>query len=91
LRDQLNCEKEYLFCFSEADSFNHIHIAPKPRGLPPEFKGPRIYAMLRDDGEWGHDSQARGTGVLRSLEGEISQWSPGRIGKRKRYPAWRLP
>jgi len=51
LRELLNCEKEYLMCFAEAEHFNHIHfhLVAKPAHLPSELKGPKIFAMLNTD------------------------------------------
>lgn len=44
-------EKEYMMCFGEAESFHHIHIhfVARPRDLPQEAKGPRIFSYLDVD------------------------------------------
>jgi diadenosine tetraphosphate (Ap4A) HIT family hydrolase len=44
-------EKEYMMCFAEAERFHHIHIhfVAKPRDLPQEAKGPRIFSCLNVD------------------------------------------
>jgi diadenosine tetraphosphate (Ap4A) HIT family hydrolase len=44
-------EKEYMMCFAEAERFHHIHIhfVAKPRDLPHEAKGPRIFSCLNVD------------------------------------------
>jgi diadenosine tetraphosphate (Ap4A) HIT family hydrolase len=49
LQKELDCEKEYSICLAEAEHFPHIHfhLVPKPKGLPDEFKGARIFAMLK--------------------------------------------
>lgn len=49
LHKELDCEKEYLMCLAEQEHFNHIHfhIVPKPRSLPDELKGAKIFAMLK--------------------------------------------
>ena len=48
LRGHLQCEKEYMVCFAEAEHFNHIHVhvIAKPRGLPQELRGTAIFKML---------------------------------------------
>ncbi len=48
LHDELDCAKEYAVCFAEAEHFQHIHfhIVARPRDLPDEFKGTKIYAMI---------------------------------------------
>ncbi len=49
LHKELKCEKEYLVCFAEAEHFNHIHfhIIPKPKSLPDNMAGTKIFAMLK--------------------------------------------
>lgn len=44
----LDCEKEYVMCLAESEGFYHIHVhvIPKPRDLPPEFKATRIFGLL---------------------------------------------
>lgn len=44
-------EKEYTMCFSEAEHFYHIHFhfVAKPKDLPAEAKGPRIFSQLNVD------------------------------------------
>lgn len=46
-------EKEYIFCFAEKEGFKHthIHIIPKPFSLPLEYRGPKIFDLLRSDNE----------------------------------------
>ena len=48
LHEELDCAKEYVACFAEAEHFQHIHfhIIAKPRGLSDEFKGTKIYALI---------------------------------------------
>ena len=45
----LNCEKEYSMCLAEAEGFNHVHahLVGKPRDLPAELRGVRIFALLK--------------------------------------------
>jgi diadenosine tetraphosphate (Ap4A) HIT family hydrolase len=45
----LDCEKEYSMCLAEAEGFNHVHVhlVAKPRGLPAELRGVRIFALLK--------------------------------------------
>ncbi len=48
LHEELDCAKEYMACFAEAEHFHHIHfhVVAKPRDLPDEFKGTKIFAMI---------------------------------------------
>ncbi len=45
----LECEKEYLACFAEADGFNHVHVhvVAKSYDLPQELKGTAIFRTLK--------------------------------------------
>jgi len=49
LHEALDTEKEYAMCFAEIDGFEHIHfhIAPKSKYLPEEFKGTKIFTLLK--------------------------------------------
>lgn len=53
LRTSLNSEKEYVAIFAEKEGFNHIHVhvIARPKDLPPEFKGPKIFSLLNADKE----------------------------------------
>jgi diadenosine tetraphosphate (Ap4A) HIT family hydrolase len=44
-------EKEYAMCLAEAEHFQHIHVhfIAKPKDLPVEAKGPRIFSQLNVD------------------------------------------
>ena len=44
-------EKEYAMCLAEAEHFQHIHIhfIAKPKDLPTEARGPRIFSQLNVD------------------------------------------
>jgi len=48
LFQELDCEKEYSVCLAEAEHFHHIHfhLIPKPRGLPDELRGGRVFTLL---------------------------------------------
>jgi diadenosine tetraphosphate (Ap4A) HIT family hydrolase len=48
LHEELDCVKEYVACFAEAEHFRHIHsrVVAKPHDLPDEFKGRKIFAMI---------------------------------------------
>ena len=48
LHEALDCAKEYAVCFAEKEGFQHIHfhIVAVPRGLPTEFRGGKIFAMI---------------------------------------------
>jgi diadenosine tetraphosphate (Ap4A) HIT family hydrolase len=45
---ELNCEKEYISCYAEAEHFYHIHfhIFAKPHDLPVELRGRKSFALL---------------------------------------------
>jgi len=49
LKKLTKCEKEYVMCLAEHPDFHHIHvhIVPKPKDLPKELKGAKIFAMLK--------------------------------------------
>jgi diadenosine tetraphosphate (Ap4A) HIT family hydrolase len=48
LHEELGCAKEYMVCFAEAEHFQHIHfhVVAKPRDLPDELKGTKIFTMI---------------------------------------------
>ena len=48
LHEELDCAKEYVACFAEAEHFQHIHVhvVARPGELSDEFKGTRIFAMI---------------------------------------------
>lgn len=49
LHETLNCQKEYLSCFAEAEHFHHIHfhVFAKPYDFPPELMGTKSFALLK--------------------------------------------
>lgn len=49
LREVTNCEKEYVMCLAEGEGFKHIHVhvIAKSKDLAPEFKGAKIFGLLR--------------------------------------------
>ncbi len=49
LKQEMDVEKEYSVCFGEVEGFKHIHfhLIAKPRDLPDDLKGARIFAMLK--------------------------------------------
>ena len=49
LFEELQCEKEYISCYAEAEHFYHIHfhVFAKLPGLPDELKGGRSFALLK--------------------------------------------
>ncbi|MEU1043428.1 HIT family protein [Streptomyces sp. NPDC005907] len=54
LRDVTGCAKTYVVQFAEAEGFAHVHFHIVPRGadLPPEQRGPGVFALLgRPEGE----------------------------------------
>ena len=48
LADVTGCERTYVMLFAEAEGFSHLHfhIVPRHRNLPPEHRGPAVYALL---------------------------------------------
>ncbi len=48
LHAALDCSKEYIACFSEAEHFHHIHfqVVAKPNDLPVELKGTNIFTLI---------------------------------------------
>ncbi|MDO8593074.1 MAG: HIT family protein [bacterium] len=51
LKQEMNCEKEYVMCLAEHENFRHIHvhIIAKPDNLPAELTGAKIFAMLKPE------------------------------------------
>jgi diadenosine tetraphosphate (Ap4A) HIT family hydrolase len=49
---ELDCEKEYAVCLAEAEHFHHIHfhLIPKPRDLPDELWGSKVFTLLNIEG-----------------------------------------
>ena len=47
----LDCEKEYVLALAEASHFRHVHVhvVAKPRDLPAQFVGARIFDLLKTD------------------------------------------
>ncbi|MFD4647292.1 HIT family protein [Streptomyces sp. NPDC058441] len=61
LRSVIGCEKTYVAQFAEAEGFSHVHfhVVPRLPDLPPERRGPGVFAMLgRPEEEWVTDSEA---------------------------------
>lgn len=42
------CVKTYVMLFAEAEGFAHLHVhlVPRPADLPPEHRGPKVFAHL---------------------------------------------
>lgn len=42
-------EKEYIFCFAEAEGFKHIHfhVVPKTKDFDPQFTGAKVFHYLK--------------------------------------------
>ncbi|QBD78043.1 HIT family protein [Ktedonosporobacter rubrisoli] len=53
-------QKEYMMCFAEGQGFHHVHIhvVPKPANLPEHLKGPRIFELLKVEGEQALSAEA---------------------------------
>lgn len=51
LKDQLDCQKEYVVCFAEGEHFHHIHFhhIAIPKDLSNDFRGPKIFILLKQD------------------------------------------
>lgn len=49
LHAELQCEKEYVACYAEAEHFHHIHfhVFAKPADLPPELKGGKSFDIIK--------------------------------------------
>lgn len=49
LYEELDCEKEYVSCYTEMEHFHHIHfhVFAKPYELADELKGGKSFALLR--------------------------------------------
>lgn len=53
LFQELKPHKEYVCCFAEKKNFNHLHfhVIPRPKSLPEQYKGPKIFSLLGKKGE----------------------------------------
>ncbi len=51
LRAVLQCDKTYVALFAEAEGFHHLHfhVIPRKHDMDPEFRGPRVFALLGGD------------------------------------------
>jgi diadenosine tetraphosphate (Ap4A) HIT family hydrolase len=49
LRSVTGCVKTYVVQFAEAEGFAHVHfhIVPRMAELPPEYRGPGVFGLLR--------------------------------------------
>lgn len=49
LYEELDCEKEYISCYAEAEGFHHIHfhVFARPVDFPNEWQGGRSFALLK--------------------------------------------
>ncbi len=49
LFEELNCQKEYISCYGEAEGFSHIHfhVFAKPADLLEELKGGKSFNLLK--------------------------------------------
>lgn len=49
LREVTGCQKTYVALFAEAEGFAHVHfhVVPREPGLPAEFRGPRVFTLLK--------------------------------------------
>ncbi|MER5583348.1 HIT family protein [Streptomyces asoensis] len=52
LRGVTGCAKTYVVQFAEAEGFSHVHfhIVARAADLPPEHRGPGVFALLRRPG-----------------------------------------
>lgn len=48
LQQVVDCDKTYVVQFAEAEQHPHVHVhlIPRPRDLPDEFQGPRVFQLL---------------------------------------------
>lgn len=51
MRTMTIIEKEYMMCYAESEHFHHIHVhfVAKPKDLPQDAIGPRIFGCLNVD------------------------------------------
>jgi diadenosine tetraphosphate (Ap4A) HIT family hydrolase len=51
LREVTGCAKTYVALFAEAEGFGHVHfhVVPRPAGLDPKLRGPRVFALMGGD------------------------------------------
>lgn len=49
LHEVTGCQKTYVALFAEAEGFAHVHfhVIPREPGLPAEFRGPRVFGLLK--------------------------------------------
>lgn len=67
LRSLTGCAKTYVVQFAEAEGFAHVHfhIVPRMADLPPEYRGPGVFELLRrPEPEWVTAGQADRTACL---------------------------
>ncbi|GIJ44928.1 hypothetical protein Val02_18140 [Virgisporangium aliadipatigenens] len=50
LREVTGCARTYVAQFAEKPGFGHVHfhVVPRPADLPPEHRGPGVFALMRD-------------------------------------------
>lgn len=48
VQDVMGCDKTYVVQFAEAAQHPHVHVhvIPRPRDLPEEHQGPRVFSLL---------------------------------------------
>lgn len=72
LRAVTGCDKTYVVQFAEAEGFAHVHfhIVPRDGDLPPRYRGPGVFGLLRPpQGQQVTAGQA--DGVARALRAEL--------------------
>lgn len=49
LREVFHSEREYIFCFAEAEGFKHIHfhVVPKHKDFNDDYKGAKVFHYLK--------------------------------------------
>jgi diadenosine tetraphosphate (Ap4A) HIT family hydrolase len=49
LKKYLHSEREYIFCFAEAEGFKHIHfhVVPKHDGFDDAYKGAKVFHYIK--------------------------------------------
>lgn len=78
LRDVTGCAKTYVVQFAEAEGFAHVHfhIVPRTTDLPPEYRGPGVFALLRAP-EPERVTADRADHMARSLRVRIGEYPNG--------------
>ncbi|MFF4244028.1 HIT family protein [Streptomyces sp. NPDC001822] len=72
LRTVTDCAKTYVVQFADAEGFAHVHfhIVPRAGDLPPEYRGPGVFGLLRPPEEQ-RVTAGRADGIALALRAEL--------------------